>query len=67
MLKNYPVKFGNREIPFTSTWNESYNVIETTGEAEDGSDIIQIKKTDKLSVNVGTRVTEAWADIFTAY
>lgn len=66
-LKDYPVLFGETEIPFTKTWNESYNIVETTGTAEDGSDILQIKKTDKLTVNVGTRVTEEWADKFAEY
>ena len=66
-FKDFPVLFGQTAIPFTNTWNESYNVIETVGSAEDGSDVIQIKKTGKLTVNVGTRVTEAWANSFQAY
>lgn len=66
-FKDYPVLFGETQIPFTNTWNESYNVIETVGSAEDGSDILQIKKTGKLSVSVGTRVTEAWANRFQKY
>lgn len=66
-LKDYPVLFGETEIPFTNTWAESYNIIETVGTAEDGSDIIQIKKTDKLSVSVRTKVTNEWADRFAAY
>ena len=67
MLRDYPVKFDNREIPFTKTWSESYNIVENVGMAEDGSDIIQIKKTDKLSVNVGTRVVDTWMLFFQNY
>ena len=66
-LKDYPVLFGDTQIPFTNTWNECYNTIETTGTAEDGSDVLQIKKMGKLTVNVGTRVTNTWADTFQAY
>lgn len=66
-LQDYPVKFDGTAIPFTETWEEISEVVENVGTAEDGSDIVQIKRTDKLTVSVSLIVDSTWMDFFYDY
>lgn len=48
------IKFNTTEIPFLSTWEESYVIVETQGRTEAGTDqIIVNRETTKLEVNAG--------------
>ena len=52
ILKNYPVKINNTAIPFSGSMKEKYDTIEDTGTSEAGTDIVQVRRLGKLTLNV---------------
>lgn len=41
------------ELPYFSTWEESYSPVEITGQTEAGTDTVIIVRSSKLEVNAG--------------
>jgi len=51
MLSNYPILFDDTEIPFPAKWQEAFETIEDVNETEAGTDILNIRRIGKLTVN----------------
>lgn len=65
MLSSYPICFNTTELEFfPATWEESLEVVENVFSTEAGTDVVDIVRTGKLTVNVGCRQTAAWAKTF---
>ena len=67
MLIDYPVKFGEEEIPEPEEWSEESSVIENVNQTEAGTDQISVTRYDKLSVSCSFQCSHRWASKFKAY
>ena len=50
---DYPYKFNTTELPFMSTWNESFSEVLNTNTSEAGTDIDTVVRKGKLKVIAG--------------
>lgn len=69
ILKNYPIKINNVSIPFSGEMNENYGTIETVNVTEAGTDIVQLQRLNKLTLNISYTILsdflqqlETWRD-----
>lgn len=67
MLIDYPVKFGEEEIPEPEEWSEESSVIENVNQTEAGTDQISVTRYDKLSVSCSFQCSHRWASKFKDY
>lgn len=67
MLIDYPVKFGDEEIPEREEWSEESSVIENVNQTEAGTDQISVTRYDKLSVACSFQCSHRWASKFKVY
>ena len=63
-LNDYPIQINNTNIPVPTTWTETSEVIEVANTTEAGTDIIDIARVDKLTVNASFDVSSSWAKQF---
>ena len=67
LLIDYPVKFGDEEIPEPEEWSEESSVVENVNQTEAGTDQISVIRYDKLSVSCSFQCSHRWASKFKAY
>ena len=67
LLIDYPVKFGDEEIPEPEEWSEESSVVENVNQTEAGTDQISVIRYDKLSVSCSFQCSHRWAGKFKAY
>lgn len=67
MLIDYPVKFGDEEIPESEEWSEKSSVIENVNQTEAGTDQISVTRYDKLTVSCSFQCSHRWGSKFKAY
>lgn len=60
-------KFNDTEILYPLSWNESYEVIENTGQSEAGTDLVNVVRYGKMSVSCSFRVTSTWLATFKSF
>lgn len=63
-LNTYPTKINNITIPVPIAWNEISEVIENAMTTEAGTDVIDVMRVDKLTVNASFNVSSAWLSTF---
>lgn len=63
-LNTYPTKINNIIIPVPIAWNEISEVIENAMTTEAGTDVIDVMRVDKLTVNASFNVSSAWLSTF---
>lgn len=63
-LNTYPTKINNITIPVPIAWNEITEVIENAMTTEAGTDVIDVMRVDKLTVNASFNVSSAWLSTF---
>lgn len=56
-LNDYPIKINNVALPAPSEWNENSEVMENVNTTEAGTDIVDVMRTDKLTVNASFDVS----------
>lgn len=64
MLSQYPTKINDTEILWAKSWEESSEVIEEVNTSESGTDIIQVTRYDKLTINASYKCSSTWAKTF---
>ena len=63
-LNTYPVTINSTAIPVPISWNETAEVVENVNTTEAGTDVIDVLRVDKLSVNASFNVSSAWLATF---
>ena len=64
---DYPYKFGDTQILWPLTWDESFTTIEDVQQSEAGTDDVAVTRDDKLSVSASFKVSAYWLGIFKTY
>lgn len=60
-------KFNDTEILYPLTWDESHSVIDSVGQSEAGTDLVNIVRYDKLSVSASFKVSSTWLATFKSF
>lgn len=63
-LNTYPVQINNTDLPVAVSWNETAEVVENANTTEAGTDIVDILRVDKLTVNASYDVSSTWLATF---
>lgn len=64
-ISDYPVKMNGVAIPFPdSPIKKSYETKETIGSSEAGTDILQIRRMDKMKLSCSYQLMGSWCDFF---
>lgn len=63
-LNTYPVQINNTDLPVAISWNETAEVVENANTTEAGTDIVDILRVDKLTVNASYDVSSTWLATF---
>lgn len=61
---DYPIKINNVALPIPSEWNETSEVMENVNTTEAGTDIVDVMRTDKLTVNASFDVSSTMLGTF---
>lgn len=61
---DFPIKINNTPIPVPIAWNETSEVVENVNTTEAGTDVIDVLRVDKLSVNASFNVSSTWLATF---
>lgn len=67
MLSSYPLLFGSTPLLFPTSWNEKYTQIENVNVSEAGTDIVQISRTEKLTLSLSYKITGSLLPTFEYY
>lgn len=67
MLKNFPLKFNGTAIPFPNSYTIANSVIENVNESEAGTDVIQIKRMQKMTITLSFRLMDSYLAFFEGY
>lgn len=63
-LNNYPVQINSTSIPVPTSWNETAEVVENVNTTEAGTDVVDVLRVDKLTVNAAFDVSSTWLGTF---
>lgn len=63
-LNTYPTQINSVDIPVPTSWTEIAEVVETANTTEAGTDVIDLIRVDKLTVNASFDVSSAWLATF---
>ena len=63
-LNNYPVVINAVNLPVATSWNETAEVVENVNTTEAGTDVTDILRVDKLTVNASFDVSSTWLGTF---
>lgn len=66
-LKDYPVQINNTILPVAKNWDEFPEVVENVNTTEAGTDVVDVLRVDKLTVNASFDVSSNWLGIFKAW
>lgn len=61
---DYPIKINNTPIPVPNVWDEIPEVIENAMTTEAGTDVTDVLRVDKLTVNASFDVSSTWLATF---
>ena len=56
----HPYLFNSTEILYPITWEETFTEIEDVQQSEAGTDIVSVRRSDKLSVSASFKVNTTW-------
>lgn len=63
-LNDFPIQINSTNLPVPKTWNEIAEVMENVNTTEAGTDIVDIMRVDKLTVNASFDVSSSWLATF---
>ena len=63
-LNSYPIQINSTSIPVPTMWNETAEVVENVNTTEAGTDIVDLLRVDKLTVNASFDVSSTWLATF---
>lgn len=63
-LNDFPIQINSTDLPVPKTWNEIAEVMENVNTTEAGTDIVDIMRVDKLTVNASFDVSSSWLATF---
>lgn len=63
-FNDFPIKINNTDLPVPTDWNEFAEVIEVANTTEAGTDIVDLMRVDKLTVNATFDVSSTWLATF---
>lgn len=63
-LNDYPTQINSTSLPVPTSWVETAEVVENANTTEAGTDVVDILRTDKLTVNASYDVTSDWLATF---
>ena len=63
-LNDFPIQINSTSLPVPKTWNEIAEVMENVNTTEAGTDIVDIMRVDKLTVNASFDVSSSWLATF---
>lgn len=63
-FNDFPIKINNTDLPVPTDWNEFAEVVEVTNTTEAGTDIVDLMRVDKLTVNATFDVSSTWLATF---
>ena len=64
-IDTYPVMMNGTAVPFPdSPIKKSYDIKETVGSSEDGTDIVQIRRIDKMKLSCSYQLMGSWCEFF---
>lgn len=61
---DYPVQINSTSLPVPKVWNETAEVVENVNTTEAGTDIVDILRVDKLTVNASFDCSSTWLATF---
>ena len=61
---DFPIEINSTKIPVPISWNETAEVVENVNTTEAGTDVIDVLRVDKLSVNASFNVSSTWLATF---
>lgn len=63
-FNDFPIKINNTDLPVPSDWTENAEVVEIANTTEAGTDIVDLMRVDKLTVNATFDVSSTWLATF---
>lgn len=63
-FNDFPIKINNTDLPVPTDWNEFAEVVEIANTTEAGTDIVDLMRVDKLTVNATFDVSSTWLATF---
>lgn len=60
----YPIQINSTNLPVPIVWDETAEVVENANTTEAGTDIVDIMRVDKLTVNASFDVSSTWLATF---
>mgnify|MGYP007122090312 FL=1 len=63
-FNDFPIKINNTDLPVPTDWNEFAEVVEVANTTEAGTDIVDLMRVDKLTVNATFDVSSTWLATF---
>lgn len=63
-FNDFPIQINNTDLPVPTDWNEFAEVVEIANTTEAGTDIIDLMRVDKLTVNATFDVSSTWLATF---
>lgn len=63
-FNDFPIKINNTDLPVPTDWNEFAEVVEVANTTEAGTDIVDLIRVDKLTVNATFDVSSTWLATF---
>lgn len=61
---DFPIEINSTKLPVPISWNETAEVVENVNTTEAGTDVIDVLRVDKLSVNASFNVSSTWLATF---
>lgn len=63
-FNTYPIQINSTNLPVPIVWDETAEVVENANTTEAGTDIVDIMRVDKLTVNASFDVSSTWLATF---
>lgn len=63
-LNTYPVQINGTNLPVATMWNENSETVENAYTTEAGTDVVDVMRYDKLTVNASYDVSSTWLKTF---
>lgn len=57
---DYPIQINSTSLPVPKVWNETPEVVENASTTEAGTDIVDVLRVDKLTVNASFDCSSTW-------
>ena len=63
-FNDFPIQINSTDLPVPTDWNEFAEVVEVANTTEAGTDIVDLMRVDKLTVNATFDVSSTWLATF---